>query len=110
MKMKRILLDGGYVEGARWQIFCRVKRNGTFMFKNEIQLRTTEQMNNVPSRKNRSTRRRRGLGYVEICPMPSKGDWVWHHIDNDRVVPVVRFVHENVPHKHGDGKLEGVLG
>ena len=56
------------------------------------------------------TRRKRDLGSIRLCNMSEKGNWIWHHVDKEHVVPVLRYIHEKVRHVCGDGKLEGILG
>ena len=114
MKTKNFVLDKGRIGGAMYEILCRVNENGAFKNKGEVNIIDKETVKNTPSHKRcmkiKYHRRQRQMGFIPICPMPEKGDFVWHHIDKNRVVPVVRLVHENVPHTYGDGKLEGVLG
>ena len=118
MKEKCFVLDVGRVEGTQWSIACFVRLTGGFHNLGRIGFLDVQQVNQRRKnslserriRKNRYNRRQRDMGFVPICPMPEKGDFVWHHIDKDRVVPVVKLVHQSVPHSCGDGKLEGVLG
>ena len=112
--IRSFVLNCGVVEGALWKIRCVVHGNGSFREKSRIDLKTLEQRKKQPiykrQRKKKHTKRYRELGFIRICLMPEKGDWIWHHVDKEHMVPVVRYIHEAISHKHGDGKLEGILG
>ena len=52
----------------------------------------------------------RELGFHQISLLLNC-EFDWHHVNENDVVAIPRWIHEKNPHKLGDGnKLEGILG
>ena len=134
---KRIMLACGGIERNYWQISCLIKSNGAFHGKGDLALRNKEELkaNAEQYRKTEKGRlerlknttdwlktekgkqchlrqihkRRRNLGFIPLTP-PMNVPFIWHHIDKDHVIAVIKQWHCQTSHKCGDLRLEGVLG
>lgn len=61
----------------------------------------------ITIKKQNSRRRNKGFNCISF---PLSIPYDWHHVNENDVVAIPRNIHKAIPHKCGDGKLEGVLG
>ena len=58
-----------------------------------------------------AAKRKRNLGYIEVYPVPKDSNaWDMHHIDSERVIPVLRVIHQKYHHVGPWFLLEGLWG
>ena len=134
---KCFLLISGSEEDWYWSITAKINRNEEFENKGEIFVYSKEKHrccvkeyyhNNIEKCRKRSRewaknhpekvlenvrkqiyRRKRKLGCHKIS-LPLNCEFDWHHVNENDVVAMSRWIHRAVSHEVNKNKLEGIVG
>lgn len=134
---KCFLLISGSEEDLYWSISAKINRNEQFESKGEFSIQSKEKnryrmkdcYHNHPDECRKRSRewakahpdkilekarrqlyrRRRKLGFHKIS-LPLNCEFDWHHVNENDIVAMPRWIHRAISHKLKENELEGILG